>query len=141
MVRAGVVNHPSEWDCCGFKEIRNPKQRYRLINIDCLLELFNISSLEELKKSYSNWINETIENDRNFRDKKWTQAVAVGSLNFVEQTKNKLGIRVKGRNIIRTDVDCFQIKEEIALYNTEFDYENDLLNDENTYFWNSIDKF
>jgi REP element-mobilizing transposase RayT len=32
MVRAGVVNHPSEWPFSGYNEIQNPRQRYSLID-------------------------------------------------------------------------------------------------------------
>lgn len=36
MVRAGVVNHPSEWKWSGYHEIQHPKDRYRLIDHNAL---------------------------------------------------------------------------------------------------------
>lgn len=39
MVRAGVVNHPAQWNWDGYNEIQNPKGRYRLIDHRLLLPL------------------------------------------------------------------------------------------------------
>src|SRR4030067_2774869 len=44
MVRAGVVNHPSEWSFCGYNEIQNPRQRYSIIDHEGLMELLDISN-------------------------------------------------------------------------------------------------
>ncbi|PCJ52110.1 MAG: transposase, partial [Planctomycetota bacterium] len=34
MVRAGVVNHPADWEFGGYHEIRKPKSRYKIIDHD-----------------------------------------------------------------------------------------------------------
>jgi len=39
MVRAGVVNHPSDWAWTGFCELIGTKNRYRLVDLSRLLEL------------------------------------------------------------------------------------------------------
>jgi hypothetical protein len=39
MVRAGVVNHPSEWNFGGYNEIQKPRERYALIDYKRLMEL------------------------------------------------------------------------------------------------------
>jgi len=36
MVRAGVVNHPSEWKFSGFNEIQRPRRRYSIIDYKSL---------------------------------------------------------------------------------------------------------
>lgn len=41
MVRADVVTHPSEWPFCGYNEIRNPRQRYSLIDHEHLSNLLS----------------------------------------------------------------------------------------------------
>ena len=38
MVRAGVVNHPSEWNFGGYNEIQKPRERYALIDYKRLME-------------------------------------------------------------------------------------------------------
>ena len=39
MVRAGIVDHPSQWLFCGYNEIQNPRRKNVLINYDKLMEL------------------------------------------------------------------------------------------------------
>ncbi len=44
MVRAGVLERPSEWEFGGYTEIQNPKQRYTMVN---RLELTNLLGIKE----------------------------------------------------------------------------------------------
>ena len=39
MVRAGAVRHPREWNESGYKEMRQPRLRYALIDHRCLMDL------------------------------------------------------------------------------------------------------
>jgi len=50
MVRAHVVQHPSEWMYGGYNEIQNPKQRYLLINRQKLADLLGIKDNDELSE-------------------------------------------------------------------------------------------
>jgi putative transposase len=50
MVRAGVVKHPSEWECCGYTAIQNPPERYQVIDLDQIAELLELHSLEGLEQ-------------------------------------------------------------------------------------------
>jgi hypothetical protein len=34
MVRAGVVEHPTQWEFCGYNEIQNPRKRKGIIDFD-----------------------------------------------------------------------------------------------------------
>jgi hypothetical protein len=52
MVRAGVVEHPSEWSFSGYNEIQNPPDRYSLIDINGLMSLCGIRDREQLKNDY-----------------------------------------------------------------------------------------
>jgi len=42
MVRAAVVGHPREWKEAGYDEIRNPPERYRIIDRTALCELLGV---------------------------------------------------------------------------------------------------
>jgi len=44
MVRAGVVRHPSEWECCGYTAIQNPSKRYQVIDRHRAAELLELHS-------------------------------------------------------------------------------------------------
>jgi putative transposase len=40
-----------------------------------------------------------LEKSKVVRESKWTQSIAVGDKSFLEQIKDRLGIRAKGRKI------------------------------------------
>jgi putative transposase len=60
MVRAGVVDRPSDWPFCGYTEIQNPRQRYSLIDYEGLMGLFGIKSRDELRRTYGVWLEEAM---------------------------------------------------------------------------------
>jgi putative transposase len=104
MVRAGVVKHPSDWPFCGYQEIIGSRQRYRLIDKNILIELFNLGSEEELKIAYNNWIESRLNEGHLQRESHWTESLAVGSKDFVANIKDRLGIKVKHRNVTKGDI-------------------------------------
>lgn len=53
---------------------------------------------------------------------------------FVEDTKVKLGLKARGRNVVENN-DVFELKEPIAPYNAHLHTENDLLSHGNMYYW------
>ena len=61
MVRAGVVNHPSEWKFGGYNEIQNPKQRYSLINRHRLTALLGVRDNDQLSEYHRNWVEEILK--------------------------------------------------------------------------------
>ena len=102
MVRAGVVNHPSEWPFCGYYELMNNRERYRLIDIKTLMALLRIDDLVTLRNSYSHWIESSLTSRRINRDSRWTDNIAVGTKAFTEKFKEKLKHRAKYRKIQET---------------------------------------
>jgi putative transposase len=68
------------------------------------------------------------------RDGKWTQSVAIGTKRFVENTKQVLGIRKKGRNVVGAG-EAYQLREPQVSYPANFGFENDDIGAENTHFW------
>jgi len=59
----------------------------------------------------------------------------VGSEGFVDRTKEELGIRAKGRKVLKTG-EAFQLREPQVGYSVNFGTENDDIGAENSYFWN-----
>jgi len=70
--------------------------------------------------------------------RKWTESIAVGSKEFIELTKQKLGIKVKGRHVIG-GAGGYQLMESAAPYKVDSDPENGLLSLENTYIRGEFD--
>ena len=135
MVRAGVVAHPSEWPFCGYQEIQNPRQRYSLIDDDGLMSLLKIKNRDELKRTYKGWVEE-IMGKQSSRDRqpRWTESIAVGNEAFVRETKEKLGVRAIGREVIGAD-GSYELRDPEIPYKALFAPENDDLREENAFFW------
>ena len=135
MVRAGVVTHPSEWLFAGYNEILNPRERYGLIDHESLMESLDIGTVEELKRSYTGWVEESLAVRSGGRRPQWTESIAVGSETFVEKIKGELGIKAIGREVTGKN-GIYELREQDVSYNGIFARENAGLSPENTYFWN-----
>ena len=93
MVRAGVVNHPSEWEFCGYNEIQNPWHRYSITDYQRLIPLLQMQDMEELQASCQGRVEEALTGMGQNRDSKWTETIAVGSERFIKATKAYLELR------------------------------------------------
>ena len=131
MVRAGVVEHPKEWEFCGYNEIQNPKKRKGIIDFAQLMKLLDFDSYDDLKNAHHKWVDNAIqpEADSSIKENKWTQSIAVGSKAFIEKIKEALGYRAIGRRIFG-DEDTFVLREG----QTPYGEPNDLY-PENTFLW------
>ena len=97
MVRAGVVQHPSEWPFSGYSEIQNHSQRYSLINQERLMYLLGIKDSDQLRISRRKWVEEVLKKGSSIRKSEWTESIAVGSETFIEVIQEKLGIKATTR--------------------------------------------
>lgn len=100
MVRAGVVGHPSEWQWCGYLELIGERKHYRLLDVDCLLELLGHPDLESFQAEYQSRILSAIEEKRLKREKQWTESIAVGGKEYVKRIaaairRERLKLRVE----------------------------------------------
>lgn len=134
MVRAGVVSHPGDWTFGGYQEIVDPRKRYSLIDHERLMELMHVRNQVDLTSAYKGWIDEAVEKRNHLRDGSWTESVAVGSETFVLQTKEKLGLKVKGRKVLEKE-DSFELREPSVSYGAYFAHENAVVSAQNTYCW------
>ncbi len=64
------------------------------------------------------------EGESHFHDEKWTGSAAVGTEAFVTGTKDKLGVKAKGREVIGGD-GSYELRESPASYKGILDHEND----------------
>ena len=137
MVRAGVVRHPEEWLYSSYHEIQAPRSRYRTIDYAQLMALFGIRDLKELQEAYRERVQEACMTQSNTRESKWTESIAVGSKVFIEDTKERLGMRARGREVNGGN-GTYQLREATEPYGCTFDPKNDDLRLENRYFWDDI---
>jgi putative transposase len=90
MVRAGVVSHPADWQWCGYRELIGEKERYRLLDIERILELLGISDIGSFRMQYVERIPLAIENRKLSREKRWTESIAVGSKSYAAKIAESL---------------------------------------------------
>lgn len=126
MVRAGVVKHPRDWSASGYHEIQTPSQRYRIVDLQALLYLLEISSLSELLQRHLSWIDEAIQHDNAQYNDMWSNSIAVGNESFVVAVKSQLTLKAKYRDIETKD-DAFLLRETDATYTAHFVGETDVL--------------
>lgn len=137
MVRAGVVNHPSEWEMNGFNEIQNPPERYGIIDLSGLRSYCGIPDPARFAEQHRQWVQETISNGKSQREGCWSESIAVGSIDYIEEIRTKLGLNENGRIIEEQEVDRCVLREKPVPYNAVFDPENECLSPENGYFWDN----
>jgi len=130
MVRAGVVEHPAQWEFCGYNEIQNPMKRKGIIDFDRLISLLGFENYDDLKDAHYKWVESAIQTNNSGKENKWAQSIAVGSKTFIEKMKGALGYRARGRQIICAD-DTYELREMIMPFGNA-----DNLEFENTYLWN-----
>ena len=117
MVRAGAVVHPADWRWCSHDELMGQRLRYRILNIDRLLESLGMDSLADLQSAYADGIDEKLRRRALSREAQWTEALAVGDRVFVESAARSFG----QRNMFEyseTDsaADAWAVREETAPY-------------------------
>ena len=101
MVRTGVIDHPSKWDACGYNEFYNPKQRYRIINTDRLLQALAIPTLERFREWHTLTLNDRLSRGQQERCEFWSKAYAVGEEDWLN-AQLKIGkikrMKIKNHN-------------------------------------------
>ena len=90
----------------------------------------------DLAYTYRGWVEEALSGDGQLRDCRWwSESIAVGSELFVTITKEKLGAKAKGREVVGGGNGSYVLQEPPAPYNTFLGHENDVLSLENAFFW------
>ena len=133
MVRARVVSHPLEWAFGGYNDIQKPRKKNVIIDHQKLSELAGFDSYEEFRKAHQELVNESLLNGNNFRQDQWTESIAVGSANFLEGIKDKLGTLAKGRSILEKE-GALQLRENMGAYNVVCDSKKEDTGAPNAYF-------
>jgi len=135
MVRAGVVKHPSEWKESGYNEIMNPPKRYSLIDQTRLENILGFSDRETLRSTYTQLLDQPLQNNSLQRQEAWTESIAVGSKEFISEIKRTLASRAIGRDVHERN-GVFELREPFLSYSAHFDPQKYVLRPENTYLWN-----
>jgi REP element-mobilizing transposase RayT len=134
MVRAGVVNHPDKWKESGFSEIQKPPKRYAIIDLQGLSKLSGFSDPGDFQRAHREWVKRGLENGLAVRDDRWSEALAIGSLEFVESVKNALGVKALHREVVQTN-ETYALREPAEAYTGHLDGESEALRPFNAVPW------
>lgn len=122
MVRAGKVMHPREWRWCGYDELTGERRRYRIIDQARLLSVTGFTSMPEFSAFYRASISERLLAGAMTREPCWTEAVAIGSDEFVDRAEQTTPYR---RGLERYEVTsptgehAWALRESSASYTTD----------------------
>jgi putative transposase len=128
MVRAGVVRHPGEWPYGAFRELQKPHVRFRnqLVDWEAAMEVLGMSNWSRLREAREEWVREELRRAEALaRNPIWTESVAVGSDRFVNQVRERLGVRAKGRDVLSDSGDVFMLRDPVKPYLRIFGGENE----------------
>jgi putative transposase len=134
MVRAGVVKHPSEWVHSGYREIQEPPERYAVIDLRGLSALCGFGEVEDFQQAHRQRVAQAPFGETAARDDRWSQAIAVGNLAFVEKVKSELGIKAMRREVAEMS-GTYRLREQSEAYAGDFASESDVLMPDNTIPW------
>jgi REP element-mobilizing transposase RayT len=134
MVRAGVVRHPAGWAHGGYREIQDPPERYKLIELDRLSALCGFTHVAAFQIAHRQWVEEVLLNESRKREERWSEALAVGSKTFVEKVKRELATRAIHRDIDEAK-ETYVLREPACAYTVHSATENEVLRAGNALFW------
>jgi REP-associated tyrosine transposase len=97
------------------------------------------SRVAEFQQAHHRWVDDALTSERMAREGWWSEAVAVGNLNFVEKVKSELGFKAAHRKVIEA-VGTYALREQSEAYGSDFTGENEVLSSENTRIWNDNSK-
>jgi len=115
MVRANAISHPSEWVDSGYQDIQYPLKRYRVIDLHELANLFNCNSITDFQQQHRQWVEEALLGEKNSRDSRWSEGLAVGSEQYVDSLKIQLSPRSRYRHKHKVK-NAFVLQEEDCSY-------------------------
>ena len=123
MVRAGVVDHPSQWPHGGYTEIQTPRRKNIIIAHDKLRALAGFEDYASFASVHRKWVHAALKEVDAKRESRWTQSVAVGGELFIERIKNTMGAMAKSR-CVRPAKGAFELRESLSDYSSIFNLKN-----------------
>lgn len=116
------------------KVLVNPPIRYGIIDLRELSLLCGFSEVTEFQLAHCRWVNDSLAREAMAREGRWSEAIAVGNLNFVEKMQNELGYKAAHRQVIESG-GTYELREQTESYGPNFSGQNEVLRSENTRFW------
>ena len=107
MVRAKAVEHPFDWKYSGCHELAGIRKRYRIINLDCLLNCLGFSNKNLFFKWYNAVVEKEAEKTSHLRQAIWSKALAVGRKEWIEDLSSGL-LRTKISPVVTEEYERYE---------------------------------
>jgi hypothetical protein len=102
-------------------------------------KLSGFSDLRDFQTAHRQWAEQGLENGLAVRDELWSEAIAVGSLAFVEKVKDQLGVKATHRDVTEAE-GSYALREPAEAYAGKFTGGIEVLRTQNTILWDeSVD--
>lgn len=131
MVRAGAVSHPEQWRVCGYREIQDPPVRYAVIDQTALVELMGFNNFVNLQEACRDRVEQCTRSGCERRDTVWSESLAVGRPEFIDEIQTRLGVRAIHRKSMENG-GVTTLREASLVYMDHFDDEINSLSGDNT---------
>ena len=105
-----------------------------MLDLQELTALCGFEKVGDFQKAHRDWVDEALKHEMVARESRWAEAVAVGSLSFVNTVKSELGFKAAHREVIEQG-ETYVLREESEAYRSNFAGENEVLSAENARFW------
>ncbi|MBD3418498.1 MAG: transposase [Chitinivibrionales bacterium] len=139
MVRAKVVEHPGQWQFCGFAEMGKSSDEACLVDRSALLQSLGKSDWNRFVARYNNEIEMALDADELYRSEIWTKSIAVGDREYVEQIKENLNKKAHRRKVNKISEDSGELEEVCALQESTPQYgsthSSEIITGDNTILW------
>lgn len=136
MVRAGVISRPEDWECCGYREIQHPPQRYRRIDMGLTARLLELADAESLRQWQRARVAEQLTAQAALqRQPQWTECIAVGDKPYLETVRKALGLSARFCTIHSADEHTHMLRETAEPYLTGTYTQDGNLSRQNTIGW------
>lgn len=136
MVRAGAVDRLEQRRHSGYREIQQPPERYRIIDLSVLCKICGFDDVGPFQQAHRAWVSAALDARAGDRADYWSEAIAVGGDAFVEQVKNALRSSASHRQIEAVG-NMRLLREPASAYTAHFDPEKVDLRLDNTWIWDS----
>ena len=114
MVRAGVVKYPCQWNHSGYHELTGERKRYRIVNTERLMNCLEMNNKNIFHEWYLRELNNESEKAYHCRKPVWSESLAIGSKEWVENISHGL-LRTKITPVINTHLE-FAVNESPGIY-------------------------
>ena len=115
MIRAGAVEHPSEWPHTGYYEIQSSPERYRCIDVPTVAALLGFADANSLRSGLHERVDQALAKGSQTRCPAWTQSIAVGQREYLVAIQRELKIS-HPRHVIDGEEGCLFLREKQKTY-------------------------